>query len=231
MDEPAECDRDRESDCEGVALAVPETVTVDDAVPVGEADAVRDDELVGDAVPVTDASETDGAAVGLRDVVALGSDPVPETVRDDDPVGLADGAEPVACRVPDGVKLGVTHSTRRFQPALGLHRPLWFGHQWHTPEVLVHTSGRKRRASHSAAQRGAAKASVAATQYCRPAHQAHHPEQLKGCASSWHRRHAVSARWPGSGLCVAAGHRRHPADEDSPSFGLYVPAWHAVHWL
>jgi hypothetical protein len=103
----------------------------------------------------------------------------------------------------------VTHSTRRFQPAFGLQRPLWFVHQWHCGAAL-HMSLRKISASHSAAHRGLAKTSAAATQYCGregpPHHE--HEDRIAGAVSQITGRVTkhVAAQSPAATLQYCSGH-------------------------
>jgi hypothetical protein len=65
---------------------------------------------------------------------------------------------------------GVTHSTSCFHPASGLHRPLWFAHQWQRCEYAQYRSGSP---SHAAAHCEGFPASAASRQYPRASHAVH----------------------------------------------------------
>ena len=74
-------------------------------------------------------------------------------------------------RVRLRVNDGVTHSTSCFHPASGLHRPLWFAHQWHA-RAFSHCSASASIAAHSAAH-GAARRLPVAAQYPSAPHHVH----------------------------------------------------------
>ena len=69
------------------------------------------------------------------------------------------------------VKDGVTHSTSRFHPTSGLHRPLWFAHQWHA-RAFSHCSASGSITAQSIAH-GAARRLPVAAQYPSTPHHVH----------------------------------------------------------
>ena len=89
-------------------------------------------------------------------------------------------------RVRLRVNDGVTHSTSCFHPASGLHRPLWFAHQWHA-RAFSHCAASGSIAVHSVAH-GAARRLPVAAQYPSTPHHVHaicgDAEQITASAAS-----------------------------------------------
>jgi hypothetical protein len=145
------------------AVEVPVGVPEDDGV----TDEVHDTVCVTEELRVLDMEgecEIDGDDVRDRDGVEL-TVALPETPSEceDDVVTL-----PVLERLR--VNDGVTHSTSCFHPASGLHRPLWFAHQWQRSEYAQYRSGSP---SHAAAHCEGFPASAASRQYPRASHAVH----------------------------------------------------------